>query len=254
MMSRLLAYHYAVSFLIRANAYWPTLFHNFDVVTIPSSIPSTKFNVRNKSLTAASIVGRLTRKEKDIEAFRSFVAGLQSFNLDDRIAQQFTSDKFRPVVHSETLMLNHIEFTGGISSARFFNGWMYIGCSKPLCRLCKYYYLEHGSVVGHRGSHGNLYLNWRFPDVLEAQGECALRRRADMLERLLRKVRNDAFDLVRKRVTPTYRSHDSMTTSARISLEDRWSGQCGTDDVASILSQLCLGTDDDDDGEGGVKL
>lgn len=254
MMSRLLAYRQALSFFLRAKAQWPRLFTKFTVDPVPSSKRDPKFNVRNKSLTADSIVGRLTRKQNEIDTFRNFVSHLQPYSLDERIVREFTRDDFRPVVHSEVLLLNNIEFSGGITPDRFFNGWMYIGSSKPTCKLCHYYFLEHRSGVEHRSSHGNLYPNWRFPDVLQSQGSRALENRTDMLTRLLQRVRKDAFNLVRMRALPTHRAHDSLTSSARITLEDRWSTTSHADDLASMLGQLDLEDDEVNVGKGGARL
>lgn len=253
-MSRLLAYRQAVSFFLRARAQWPQLFDAFSVTSLPSSKAGVRYPVRNKSLTADSIVGRLTRETKKITLFKEFAEKLRPYQLDERIKLEFTRDGFHPLVHAEVKMLNHIEFSGGVVPARFFKGWMYIGSSKPTCKLCHYYFLEHGTHVGHRSSHGNLYTNWRFPDVRSVQGEAALKKRAEMLEKLLRRVRTDAFTLLSGR-TATHRSHDSATSSARMTLEDKWSVASPADDLASIVGQLEI---DDSDGEdlveGGVKL
>lgn len=262
MASRLTAYPQAVAFFIHAKAEWPRLFTSFTVTTVPSSRP-IYMNTRQKSLTADSIVGRLTRRENEIALFRSFVKTLQMVQLDARIEREFTKETFRPLVHAEVLLLNEMEFgddscggsSEGIAPGRFFQGWKYIGSSKSTCRLCHYYFEEHGSGVGHRATHGNLYDNWRLPDVRVASGLRALEGRDAMLKRMLTRVRKDAFDLVKRRAVPTHRSHDSVTSSARVTLEERWTTtslaadeeEVAVDDVASVLGELGL-----DDGDGGV--
>ncbi|KAH6693909.1 hypothetical protein F5X68DRAFT_47612 [Plectosphaerella plurivora] len=251
MTSRLVAYPQAVAFFLRSKATWPRLFTSFTVTPMPSSRRMPKMDVRKKSLTAESIVGRMTRRESDMKLFRGFVESLQLFQLDARIHEEFTKDSLRPVVHVEVLLLNRIEFSGGISPARFFGGWPYIGSSKPTCRLCHYYFVEHGSGVGHRASHGNLYDNWRFPDVRAADGAAALEARTNMMSKILVRVRRDAFDLVRRKAVPTYRGHDSATTSARVTLEERWSTTSKADDLASMMGDLGL---EDEDEDGGARL
>ncbi|KAM0322571.1 hypothetical protein ACHAQA_009418 [Verticillium albo-atrum] len=146
-INRLLGYRQSVAFFLRAKTVFPRLFAASVVVsTLPSSRPLSKPLVRNKSLTADSIVGRLTSEKRVIETFRAFVRDLQLFDLDARIRTEFTRSGFRPVVHAEVLLLNHIEFSeGGIDGSRFFGGWMYIGCSKPACKLCSYYFEDHDS-------------------------------------------------------------------------------------------------------------
>lgn len=161
---RILAYPQSVQFFLLAKKYWPELFASPDVSFVPSSGPIPK-PTRNKSLTADGIVGRMTRKEKQIKIFRDFVRTLQTFDLDERIRIEYGKDSFDPIVHCEVLLLNWLETHGGITRSRFFNDWMYIGGSKPMCKLCSYYFEEHRSGVEHRPCHGNLYPSWRVPDV-----------------------------------------------------------------------------------------
>lgn len=246
MMNRLLAYRQSVEFFLRARTTWPQLFDEFQVFHIPSSQPMEK-PTRIKSLSAENIVGRMTRKEKDIQIFRNFVKDLQLFDLDGRIQAEYGKANFRPIVHSEVLLLDWLQKNGGIASTRFFQGWKYIGASKPTCKLCHYYFEEHRSGVGHRSSHGNLYVSWRLPDVLQSQCPEAEAERQIMVDRVIVRIRKDAFDLVKKRVQPTYRAHDSVTSSARLTLQVT----SGVDDAASMVGQLEL-SDDSDDNDGAV--
>jgi hypothetical protein len=218
-MSRILAYPDSVRLLRKARRIWPELFERYEILAVPSSSPIPKPG-RRKSQTAEGIVGRMTSNRKEIDIFRNFVNTLQSFNLDDRIQHQWRKPSFRPIVHAEVVLLNWLENNGGVESRRFFNNCAYIGSSKPTCRLCHYYFEAHGSGVGHRPSHGNLYINWRVPDVFLSQGEQAKRSRQVIMQRMLVKIRNDAFQLVRRRVPPTFKKHDSNTFSARITFSD----------------------------------
>lgn len=54
---------------------------------------------------------------------------------------------------------------GGLQPSRFFEGWQYIGTSKPVCRLCRYYFDIIATPVHFRDGHPNSYVNWRLPDV-----------------------------------------------------------------------------------------
>jgi hypothetical protein len=191
------------------------MFQSFEVSFLESSqrMPAP---FRNKSQTAESIVGRMTRKEKEIEIFRNFVRDLQMFNLDSFITAQYRSDSFRPVVHSEALILGYLDKTGRLRPEFFFNNIMYIGTSKPTCKLCEYYFSEHKSKVGFRPGHGNIYLSWRFPDVLESEGAEGERKRQIMFDRVLQRVRKDAFDMVKKRLPSSYKEEDSHTYSAAL--------------------------------------
>ncbi|KND92723.1 hypothetical protein TOPH_02769 [Tolypocladium ophioglossoides CBS 100239] len=239
---RILAYAQSAQFLLFARRRWPELFDKPAVSFVPSSAP-TQISIRNKSLTAESIVGRMTRKDKRIRVFRSFVQALQAFDLDDRIESEYRKSSFAPIVHSEILMLNWLETNGGLELCRFFNDWAYIGSSKPTCRLCDYYFQEHMSAVERRPSHGNLYPSWRFPDVLPSQGNSAVVARETMYNRVLQRVRKDAFDMAQKRAPPSCKEYDSNTFSATITLERYWTVAGSTaesDEVADVLGPTSL--------------
>ncbi|KAI1850331.1 hypothetical protein JX266_004189 [Neoarthrinium moseri] len=241
-ISRIIAYHYSVQCMIRAREEWPALFENFEVHFIPSSTPMERFK-RNKSLSADGIVGRMTRKVKVIEQFRRYVETLQGFDLDQRIVSEYQNPSFRPVVHSEVLLLDWLKNSGRLAPEHFFNGWMYIGTSKPPCTLCQYYFEEHQSGVAHRPSHGNLYINWRLPDVLVSQGPAAENDRQVMLDRVLNRIRKDTFDLVKKKVPFTYKEHDSNTFSQPLTHGTWTSDQKSTrilNDAALQMGQLSL--------------
>ncbi|KAI0129831.1 hypothetical protein BJ170DRAFT_289570 [Xylariales sp. AK1849] len=218
-ISRILAYPQSVLFMRKARRTWPELFEGYEIIAVPSSSPIPR-PCRNKSQTADGIVGRMTSKPKDIETFRNFVSTLQSFDLDDRIQHQWRNQRFRPIVHAEIILLIWLENSGAIESRMFFNSWMYIGSSKPKCRLCHYYFEAHASKVEHRPSHGNLYISWRFPDVFVSQGDRAEHARRVIMDRMLAKIRNDAFQLVRQKVPPNFKEHDSNTFSAMTTLRE----------------------------------
>lgn len=171
---------------------------------------------RNEIYNAASTVGRMTRNPKDIEIFRHLVAELQLYSLDERIKSQFEKATFYPVVHSEVNILHTLAKQKFLEPESFFGRIMYVGSSKPLCRLCEYFLEEHKSGVGLRKGHNNLYTSWRAPDVLHTE------RRQVMIDRILVRVRKDAFDFVRKRVRPAHRDHDSATSSARLTHLHPW--------------------------------
>ncbi|KDN71256.1 hypothetical protein CSUB01_08825 [Colletotrichum sublineola] len=252
MMNRLASYAQDVEFFILAKREWPELFENFRVRFLSSSVP-IRGPVRPKSMKAEGIVGRMTDKPKEIEIFRGFVQDLQLTDLDARIRAEYTKDTFCPIVHSEILLLDNLERSGPITPDRFFNGWMFIGSSKPLCRLCQYYFQEHHSGVGHRKSHQNLYPSWRVPDVLLSQGAEGEEKRQIMINRMMVRIRRDAFDLIRKRVHPMYRNHDSFTSSMKITLGERWTTGSSASDVASRMGGLTL-EDPEDDEQGGATL
>lgn len=246
--SRIVAYSQSFKAILRAQEMWPQLFKKFNVYIIPSSKP-LKAPRRKSSLRAENIVGRMTSERDKIEKFRDFVQKLQLFSLDERIQDAYGKSSFRPIVHSEILIHNWLETNGGLESERFFNGWKYIGSSKPTCRLCHYYLVEHGSDIDHRATHSNLYLSWRLPDVFKWQGEAGEKSRQMMADRVLKRVRKDAFDLVWERAAPRFRVHDSNTSSASITLGGGWTlgDETGThvdeDDLASLVGGIDLNSE-----------
>jgi hypothetical protein len=242
-MSRILAYHHSVRFFLRASKEWPELFREFDVSFVPSSKPMAK-PCRNKSLSAESIVGRMTSKVNIIAEFRKFVNSLQKFDLDERVKAEYRKDTFRPIVHSEVLLLNWLGSGANISSRKFFNGFKYIGSSKPSCMLCAYYFEEKRAGIGYRPSHGNLYVNWRVPDLLRSQGTAGEHARQIMVDRMLVRIRDGTFDLVKKKVPFAYKKHDSNTFSAMMTHQETWTvggnSEADLDDATSLVGRMSL--------------
>lgn len=239
MINRTIAYSQSVRFILAAKAKWPSLFDSFEVSFLESSQRMER-PFRNKSGTADGIVGRMTRKQKMIEKFRQFASDLQKFSLDDLIMGVYQDTTFRPIVHAEVLLLDHLDKKGLLEPRFFFNEWMYIGSSKPTCKLCHHYFtLHHVPNVGHRPSHGNLYLSWRFPDVLTSQGEEGIQRRQIMIDRVLEKVRKEAFDIVSRKGTSSYKGDDSFTYSAAMPGRSTVAGSV-VDDLASMIGYMDL--------------
>ncbi|GJC87294.1 hypothetical protein ColLi_10132 [Colletotrichum liriopes] len=194
-MNRLLSYAQDVEFFLLAKQEWPELFENFSVRFLPSSepIPAPR---RHKSMVGEGIIGRMTSDEKKMQIFRGYIEDFLLNDLDERIRDEYLKNTFAPIVHSEILLLDSLGESNRITPDRFFHGWMFIGSSKPLCRLCQYYFEEHRSRVEHRSSHYNLYISWRVPDVLLSQGAEGEGRRQIMVDRMTQRIRQDTFDLL----------------------------------------------------------
>jgi len=259
---RILAYPQSVQYILTvAKDKWPELFDNPLVSFLPSSKKIPK-PYRVKSLTAESIVGRMTRKDKEIAIFKEFAKRLQAFDLDKRIEAEFATASFAPIVHSEVLLLNWMWNTyGGATDGRidpsvFFHGWMYIGSSKPICRLCHYYFEERRSGVEHRSDwHGNLYPAWAFPEVFPSQGPSAIDDRQIMVDRVLQRVRKDAFKVVRKKMAPKSKEADSNTFTEGVTLEDGWTIQPSEmDEITSMMGEMNTEDQDEDEDNGGAVL
>lgn len=59
-----------------------------------------------------------------------------------------------------------------------------------------------------------------------------------MVNRVLSRVRKDAFDIVRKKIPPSCKADDSNTFSARVTLEGRWTLETAATDVDDIESLI----------------
>lgn len=257
---RLLNYLEATQTLVEARGQpgWERLFHEFEVKCIPSSQPHPN-PMKKGVLNAQQILGRMESTiphgaEGGIEALREGAEDLQRFDLDKHIRTQAESNTFRPIVHAEVLIHESIVTDRDVRDtrpSRFFNGYAYIGSSKPTCRLCEYYFRVVGDDVQVRKSHRNLYRNWRVPDVRAGQdivrGRQAEKRREDILNGVVKWIRQDAYRILCDKISE--RKQDDSNTSRTYQLEGL-DTECSSlagppverdvDDVASVMGQLDL--------------
>jgi hypothetical protein len=217
-LGRLLSYFIAIKVLITARKYWPQLFVDFEVTAITSSQP--QIDPPDIRRTASGIIQRMSRSKEIADAYKSHAKHLQAFKLDDLIKERAKPTRFQPIVHAEVNLLASVLASQdeaereGEDPLRFFNEaefGCYIGSSKPTCLLCHAYFLAHPSKVACRESHGNLYVNWRAPDVFEEDGPAAAKERCDILEAMVKEVRSETTRAIRDR-SYTRRKHDSWDT------------------------------------------
>lgn len=197
---------------------FPELFDEFEVIPIHSS-EKRRNPLQVDPQPAAKIVQNargLVPSER--EKYCKMAEELQhTFDLDKEIAKRWTGTNLKPHVHAEILVLNYIEHSGGSASHRFFRNWKCIGCSKPSCRLCFYYFMAHPSGVRVRTTHGNIYPSWRLPDQpdtlhgLEERLEDV--QRQDILQRITTDVQTEILRVLRERL-PGNRHWDSATLSS----------------------------------------
>ncbi|KAK3356716.1 hypothetical protein B0T25DRAFT_537253 [Lasiosphaeria hispida] len=237
-VGRLVAYQYIVETLISAHHIWAgtDLFRNFDVDFLPSSNPHPwPFKTKPTAETAEEIIGRVTGQGQLISKCREHASKLQVFDLDGMIREEWEGS-FNPCVHAEVLLLDWLQNTeGGIQPHRFFNNWRYIGTSKPLCRLCHYYFGIVAPFIGVRPTHNNIYYPWRIPDVYLAPNEQEQSTRdkkwSDVMNQMKFRVCEEVIHLLEEK-DGYKKPHDSNTTTDRIGM---------TDDVLSgMLTRLSL--------------
>ncbi|KAK4041594.1 hypothetical protein C8A01DRAFT_14674 [Parachaetomium inaequale] len=285
-LGRLLSYFIAIKVLISARKFWPRLFVDFEVTSIPSSEPLADPPAIRRN--AKGIISRMSRNKATLDAYQRHAAHLQAHHLDERIRDHVHPSRFRPIVHAEVNLLASVLRSQaaaeheGEDPLRFFNEaefGAYIGSSKPTCFLCRAYFAKHPSGVGCRATHGNLYGNWRAPEADTDEGAAEQR---EILEGMVKEVRNEAGRAIRER-SYTRRKHDSRDTPSNplgsTTVGDtsvgRWED---LDELASRMGQVSLDVsstrgwsddsretspdspghgednDEEDDDGGGAKL
>jgi hypothetical protein len=216
--SRLLAYRRAVEALWDSGCMWPRLFNTFEVTYISSSIKASN-PLHTGPQTASEILTRMIPGSAEIKGeYLDLAETMQrNFDLNKVIEDEWTSNSFRPIVHAEILVHGWLEKTGGTRPERFFHNWRYIGCSKPACKLCHYYFSSHPSEVQIRGTHGNLYRNWRMPDYADVYGlrtkDEALAKRHEILQGIMSNLRRCIERTLREKSSDS-RPCDSNTLSS----------------------------------------
>lgn len=149
------------------------LFEDFEVVAVPSSDRSDCPRVRRTIDGKKSVLQRIPKEYEMAEAYRANLPQDQQVAMQKKFQAMGTpgTKKFRPYVHAELVLLDSIlseKRREGVT-LRFFaesDYGRYIGCSKPTCRLCKLYIDNHPSGVEFRPGHGNIYHDWRAPDIM----------------------------------------------------------------------------------------
>ncbi|KAL2170247.1 hypothetical protein VTG60DRAFT_5023 [Thermothelomyces hinnuleus] len=257
-LGRLLSYYIAVKVFISARKMWPRLFDDFEVTSIPSSEPlDDPPDIRRN---AVGIIKRMSRNRSLMEAYEVNAAQLQLHKLDDRIRERVRPGRFCPIVHAEINLLESVLASraaaerGGEGPLRFIHEadfGAYIGTSKPTCLLCRLYFAAHPAGVRCRESHGNLYFNWRAPDVHVADGPEPERLRREILEAMVKEVRNEAGRAIYER-SYIRKKHDSRDTPTNLlwsttvggSLQDGtdWASRTGQNgwDIASVTSRRAV--------------
>lgn len=261
------------------------MFDDFEVQFIPSSPPKTVFPNTTKAQTSQSIVGKVTPSEREIARLQNQVSEMQlKHDLDGQISREWPSKNSRFVVHAEIRLHRWLETSGNSTlPERFFNGYKYIGSSKPTCRLCAYYFEEHGTDVRVRPSHRNLYLKWRMHDVFlreipisqrggnmerffPRQEDNAARERMLLLRRIKIRIVSDIKQILNDKLSDR-RDHDStdkhtidMILHRPISMGDSLSsafanlGVVGeVDDSPDTITAVPFAGPSRDDSQGGKR-
>lgn len=207
---RLRSYSQGIGTLIEAAQAFPMLFENFRVTFVMSSNPDD--NPISKRMPAEKILGTMLQNPVDIARYIQLFESTRylHLNVTKTIEDTMANENFKPVVHAELLVLQSLEKDKLTHPSQFFRSWKYIGSSKPTCRLCHHYFQAHQGGFQVRPTHGNLYINWKPPDVLQRDGEEAIKAREHMLNAIVIPIRSDALRTLDDQVA-LGRQHDSST-------------------------------------------
>ena len=214
-----------------------TTFASFKVrwlETPPSQLPPQP----DAKLALSSVAGRMipSHEQEQLERCRERLELMnQKFNLEDRFVDAFCDDSFRPRVHAELAVLEH--FHG--NSFSFFASDRFIGCSKPACYCCALYINKHPGNFETPASHRKIYINWLAPEPAGKTLENAPNHQQDMLNSIVKKIRQDVLDQIFGRSQPYPYQPDSTTgISAETRLELSSSASSTSDTILEHQGML----------------
>ncbi|KAJ2904936.1 hypothetical protein MKZ38_006801 [Zalerion maritima] len=217
-LGRLKTFRSAAETLIAAHRKWPELFHDFRVECLPSHAKGrTPFpsGARDIDKMIGSMVHSDAEKMWVMEKVEDIDATSPGISLANNIRALSTEHSFVPTVHAELIILDWLQRTGNTAPIRFFEQFRYIGASKPTCRLCHFYFLQHESGVKVRPTHHNIYHQWKLPDILEQDSPQRVKRRAEVVLKIIQHLREDIKLALGDRAAMK-RPHDSLTETSSI--------------------------------------
>ncbi|KAK1676422.1 hypothetical protein BDP55DRAFT_631065 [Colletotrichum godetiae] len=252
-IGRLSSYHVAVRAIISSRRrLHPDLFENFEILWLPSSSPMNNpmnmlqshmaVKTQQKRRSAESIIRRMMSNTADRNVTLEQANTLQVCDLDKCISNQCQRKSFHPIVHCEILLLHYLcrECCGDRHHIPFFDDARYIGCSKPTCRLCEYYFAAHNSDIRVRSGHKNVYSNWTVPNLF-VDNSIEAKERDNLLDRVISKIREDALRALRDKTSDGKR-HDSNTHSSHPTFRSTEANdQTNMGGLALALADLSLG-------------
>lgn len=224
---RLLSYAYDAETLVSAHHMWEDtdLFREFEVSFLDSSQSNIPKPFEFSPQTIESLIDGMpasTCNAREKKALLQHAAELRKYNLDKILERQWQR-KLNPIVHAEMILYDWLSRTpGGLQPSRFFEGWQYIGTSKPVCRLCRYYFDIIATPVHFRDGHPNSYVNWRLPDVRPQSNKPQDMQQANndwckIMDQIKTKVYADLRRVLEEQKTDQ-KVNDSNTYTDRLSL------------------------------------
>ena len=96
------------------------------------------------------------------------------------------------VLHAEIAVAHHFKS----HNLRFVDDDRYVGCSKPCCYACTLYLELQTPGFSHRPQHGNVWLKWYLPAVVDRHGNTDTSATIKLARNMASKVRNDITECI----------------------------------------------------------
>jgi hypothetical protein len=199
----------AAKLIVHAALQTPQMFENIQVIRVQSSLPSSP-PLQERNPTLLEIIGRMTNNSDERATSRQAIEELDHLHkLSPRLEEQCRSQRWRPRVHAELLILNHFY----MQNLEFVGNDRFIATSKPACYFCYYYIIMHPGGFAEPACHNNTYPNWRAPDIVASSPRAAeaVKLRENILNEMVKKIRLAALQQIRERRGPRERQFDSTT-------------------------------------------
>ncbi|KAL2214525.1 hypothetical protein CC79DRAFT_1317165 [Sarocladium strictum] len=245
LIARLRAYHVSAQTIVACRSRWPELFEEFQITIVPSSKPDAN-PLLKKKLSLHDALGRLTSDTAKIEQLREDARWLERFDVAGIYKAACTKDTFTPLVHAEVLVYDKIRsYLAENPGIKYWQGWRYIGTSKPTCRLCRYFFNIVDDDVSVRETHNNLYAKWRLPDCFDS---VAAKAREDMMNEIVKYIRRDAVRTIQDKL-PRGARNDSSSYPTVVSLlqtqigEHEGGAQGGINELDGAFNYMSIRSD-----------
>jgi hypothetical protein len=207
-IGRLGSWSKAAKILVRAANRYQDLISGFRVECLESPQPIAAPVADSKTNLDSALGRMLPASETDrLKQIQEIVRNSRVFDISLAFFEAYTDETFRPRVHAEVLVLEHFHH----NDLEFVNNDRYVGCSKPSCYCCDLYMKCHPGNFVARASHGNLWLNWRAPILPLDDGEAAQKHTRDILNSMVKHIRQDALHQIQSRLPRRRKVPDSTT-------------------------------------------
>ncbi|KAK4204537.1 hypothetical protein QBC40DRAFT_303419 [Triangularia verruculosa] len=225
-IGRLHSYTIAVRVFIAARKKWPDLFESPEVIAYASPPKlGNPLQIKERMCTGKDLLNRVTTDGEAHAAYQSLLPHFQAIDFDARLKESIKDPKCITTVHAEVTLLSrfHKEVLRP-SPGREDAHWTffmedrfgrYIGCSKPTCLLCDYYFDSFPIKVDRRPGHGNLYHKWRVADIqgpVDPGVERLIEDRKNTIEKMIKKLKDEVTRVLKERRGLKGSKYDSRHT------------------------------------------